>query len=232
MKYIKVDWPAPTNIKAYTTLRTGWHGRAQQEMRQPDETEQLKTLLDLPADPIWIKQTHSAIAIEALPENKYKEADATFSNQPNHICTIVTADCLPILICNKQGTQVAAIHAGWRGLAANIIENTINAINQPPNDLLVWLGPAIGPEKFEVGKDVYDAFVSKHADSSKAFIPHAEGKWLANLYALAKIRLATQGITQIYGSNYCTYTQKDWFFSYRRDQGITGRMASLIWIAI
>ncbi|TAK77506.1 MAG: peptidoglycan editing factor PgeF [Gammaproteobacteria bacterium] len=209
--FIQPEWPAPPQIKAYTSLRSGWSD------------------LSFPEEPIWVQQTHSTIVIEATPENKEKKADATFTPQANRVCVVVTADCLPVLICNQQATHVAAIHAGWRGLANGIIETTLQAIQQPAEDLLVWLGPAIGPQKFEVGQDVYEAFTLKHAESATAFVPHTEGKWLADLYELARIRLKQQGVSRIYGGNFCTYTQEDLFFSYRRDKGNTGRLASFIW---
>lgn len=240
MQYLQPDWPAPQHIKAYTTLRSGWGGRNLQrdgnlgnnECDKPfiEASQQLASLLHLPEEPIWILQTHSTIVIEATPENREQNADASFTAQPNRICAVLTADCLPVLICNKQGTHIAAIHAGWRGLSGGIIEKTIEALNQENENLLIWLGPAIGPQKFEVGKDVYDAFTSRHPESADAFIPRPDGKWLGNLYELARIRLKLMGITQIYGGDYCTYSQEDWFFSYRRDKGQTGRMASLIWI--
>lgn len=236
MNYLTPHWPAPASIKAYTTVRNSWGTcTPHHEQTSSSETDQanqhLKTLLDLPDSPIWVKQTHSAIALEALPSNQSQVADATYTNKINHVCAVLTADCLPILVCNKQGTHVAAIHAGWRGLAGGIIESTLERLNQPATELLIWLGPAIGPSKFEVGKDVYDAFMNTHAESVSAFIPYRENKWLANLYELAKIRLKLLNITQIFGGDYCTFSQSDLFFSYRRDQGKTGRMASLIWIA-
>lgn len=227
MKYIQPDWPAPHAIKAFTTLRQGWGGRHAQPI---EESNHLESLLHLPERPIWLKQTHSTRVVQALPEKDEPEADASYTTETNRICVVLTADCLPILICNTEGTQVAAIHAGWRGLAGGIIENTINVFNEPGPNLLVWLGPAIGPQQFEVGIDVYDTFTQKHAESAAAFLPHTEGKWLANLYELAKIRLKLLNVEQIYGGNFCTFSQKELFFSYRRDQGKTGRMASLIWI--
>jgi polyphenol oxidase len=241
MNYIRPEWPAPTNIKAYTTLRNGWGGRkSHHDINQGnysgsnaqyvDESKCLQSLLKLPGEPIWLTQKHSTIVIEATPENKEKLADASFTQKVNRVCVVLTADCLPILLCNKEGSQVAAIHAGWRGLAAGIIENTLQNFQSKPEDLLVWLGPAIGPEKFEVGKDVYDAVTQKNAESATAFSPYKEEKWLADLYSLARIRLKFCHILQIYGGNFCTFTQEDLFFSYRRDEGKTGRMASLIWI--
>lgn len=229
MDYIQPDWKAPANIKAYTTLRHAW-GRDKASRDDSLTRQQLSSLLDLPSDPIWLNQTHSTIALEALPENKDRIADASYSALPGQVCIVTTADCLPILICNKQGTHVAAIHAGWRGLAGGIIESTLDAMNIPANDLLIWLGPAIGPQKFEVGADVYDAFTNKHSESAAAFIPVSNGKWLANLFELATLRLKLRGVSEISGGRFCTYTQEDLFFSYRRDKGQTGRLASVIWI--
>lgn len=232
--YIEPNWPAPLAIKAYTTLRTPTTHPAygEQSLREkiPAINSRLQKLFSLPEEPIWLTQKHTVTAIEALPENKYQMADASFTDQPNRVCIVFTADCLPLLICTKQATHVAAIHAGWRGLANGIIEATLQALQQSPDELLVWLGPAIGPKKFEVGQDVYDAFIEKHAESVQAFQPLTAGKWLADIYTLAKIRLKLQGISQIYGGEYCTYTQADLFHSYRREQGKTGRMASMIWI--
>lgn len=224
MKFIQPNWPAPASVFAYTTIKEA------QLNYQPRPDQALSSLLNLPSYPIWIDQKHTNVVVEATLENKNKIADASFTAKPQTVCIVLTADCLPLLICNKQGTQVAAIHAGWRGLAQGVIEQTIHAMNQPPQDLLVWLGPAIGPNKFEVGEDVFHAFVSHHAESKLAFNPHTPGKWLANLYLLAKMKLNSLGIMQIYGGDFCTYTQDNLFYSYRRDQGKTGRMASLIWL--
>lgn len=241
MNYIKPDWPTPAHIKAYTTVKTSWGGRqpyhdinkgnyTAQHPAYVSESKSLTELLGLPDDPIWITQTHSSIAIEAKPENKENTADASYTTEPNRVCVVMTADCLPILMTNRAGNCVAAIHAGWRGLAAGIIETTLTAIKLPPEEILIWLGPAIGPTKFEVGIDVYEAFIHQHPQSEQAFLPHREGKWLANLYDLARLRLQSLGINQIYGGNFCTFSQEELFFSYRRDKGHTGRMASLIWI--
>lgn len=242
MKYITPNWPAPKNIKAYTTSRIGWGGRkpfhdvnkgnyTSQDLNYVTESNQLIQLLNLPNEPIWITQNHSTIVVQALPENKEQIADASFTDQTNQVCVVMTADCLPVLMCNRKGTTVAAIHAGWRGLSGGILEATLEAMGESANDVLVWLGPAIGPEKFEVGQDVYNSFVSTHPEAASAFKPVNPHKWLANLYELAKIRLNLQNVKHIYGGEFCTYTQKELFFSYRRDQGRTGRMASLIWIS-
>lgn len=229
MKYIQPTWPAPAKIKAYSTLQNGWYER---DPKSPEARQRLKSLLHLPNEPIWINQTHSTIVLEATLENKDCIADATFTTKPHHICAILTADCLPILLCNQQGTYVAAIHAGWRGLANGIIEKTLNTATCPEDTLMAWLGPAISQQKFEVGKDVYDAFTLLHPEAANAFIPQSGNKWLANLYELAKLRLKLNGVSQIYGGDFCTFTQEDLFLSYRRSQADTARMAHLIWIEV
>lgn len=221
MKYIKPEWPAPSHIKAFTTVRDGWISR--------EKGTSLKDTLELPDEPVWLNQKHGTNVVEAKLENTDQIADASFSTIPDHVCVTLTADCLPVLITNRKGSHVAAIHAGWRGLAAGVIEETLKTF-QLNDELLVWLGPAIGPEKFEVGEDVYQAFTADSPQSKSAFVDYKPGKWLANLYELAKIRLRAQGVNHIYGGDYCTYTQEDLFFSWRRDQDKTGRMASVIWI--
>lgn len=227
MNIIQPDWPAPANVRAVTTTRTLW---GEHNSYDPAERERLATLLQLPKPPIWLKQTHSTIALPAADECLNLEADASYTNEPGQVCLVLTADCLPLLICDRAGTHVAAIHAGWRGLAAGVIESTINALQVNPADLLVWLGPAIGPQKFEVGADVYQAFVSHDANASTCFTPGAPDKWMANLYQLATQRLNKLGVGQIYGGKYCTYTQSDLFFSWRRDKNKVARLAHLIWI--
>jgi YfiH family protein len=222
LHFLQPGWPAPAHIKAYTTFRSGWTSRQQGPA--------LDTIIHVPEDPIWLNQTHSNIVLPATPENRDQIGDASFTSTPRRVCVALTADCLPVLITNKQGTKVAAIHAGWRGLAAGIVEETIKAMNLPAEDLLVWLGPAIGPKKFEVGKDVYDAFTTQHVESMAAFVPYTEGKWLANIYELARIRLMLIGVTEVYGGDFCTYTREDLFFSFRRDKSKKGNMANLIWI--
>jgi len=229
---IQPTWPAPTWIKAYTTVRDAWgnFNIPADELLETYKEKTLRTLLPLPENLIWLTQTHSSMAVEAKPENIRSKADASFTMHSQQVCIVLTADCLPILISNKQGTCVAAIHAGWRGLANGIIEDTLAKLQQLPEELLVWLGPAIGPEQFEVGEDVFAAFTAVCADDAVAFVPKQAGKWRANLYQLARMRLQRAGIQHIYGGQYCTYSQPDLFFSYRRDKGHQGRMASLIWI--
>lgn len=224
MDYIQPNWPAPKNVRAYTTLRTANITRA-------ECSDQVKSLFSLPSEPIWLDQKHTAIVLKADKEVRHSIADATFSKEKNIVCAVLTADCLPVLLCDAEGKYVAAIHAGWRGLAQNIIEASITTYSSSPSHLMAWLGPAIGPQKFEVGRDVYDAFVQQNIDYALAFtrLPQKE-KWLANLYQIAKIKLKRLGITQIYGGGFCTYTQAALFFSYRREPTNPGRLLSLIWL--
>jgi YfiH family protein len=231
--FIQPVWPAPACIKAYTTLRDSQIGYMQRPERSPGNIDRalLKKTLMLPGEPTWINQVHSTIAVNAITSNDGVEADAVFTSETNRVCAILTADCLPLLICNRQGTRVAAIHAGWRGLANGVIEATIEALNLPPDDILVWLGPAIGPDKFEVRKDVYDAFIQKDPKAADAFDKISDTQWLANIYALARLRLQKFHITHIYGGDLCTHSDQDRFFSYRRDGKIIGSITSLIWIA-
>jgi len=185
----------------------------------------------LPSAPYWLNQTHSVDVLK-LP-SPILNGDASYTIDKNTVCVVQTADCLPLLVTNMDGTIVAAIHAGWRGLLSGVIENTIEKMSISPNELLVWLGPAISQKHFEVGFDVKNSFCEKHSEAEKAFHLISDKKWLADIYVLAKIRLNLCGISQIYGgsvsNDYCTFANELEYFSYRRD-GVTGRMASLIWI--
>jgi hypothetical protein len=182
----------------------------------------------LPAEPGWLRQVHSARVVE-LGRESNPEADAAVTRRAGEVCVVLTADCLPVLFCDRAGSVVAAAHAGWRGLANGVLEATVAAMQVPSDDILAWLGAAIGPQAFEVGDEVRQAFVAQHAEAAAAFVPHAPGKWLADIYRLARIRLNHVGVQAIYGGGRCTYTEADSFYSYRRD-GVTGRMASLVWL--
>ena len=224
---INPEWPAPSHIKALTTLRTLTPPIQHSEKGY----SQLKETLELPEAPIWVRQTHSTIALPAETKWQNHEADAIFSHKINKICLILTADCLPILLCDKKGNHVAAIHAGWRGLSKGIVTNTLKTLNLPGETLLAWLGPAISQAAFEVGDEVRDIFLSEHSHNEDAFIPSQNGRWLADLYALARKELQRYGVTSIFGGNYCTFRDQKLFFSYRREGSTTGRMASIIWIS-
>ena len=237
--WITPDWPAPKNVHAATTLRTGGVSTGAFNSLNPaghvgDDEEAvkqnraiIKTMLTLPSEPVWLNQTHSNCVAHASTADALTHADASYTNQSSTVCAVMTADCLPLLVCAQDGTQVAAIHAGWRGLQTGIISRTLAAMQT--KEVLVWLGPAIGPDCFEVGNDVYEAFSEKSNTYKSAFKMQNNGKWLADIYQIARIELAALDVTRIYGGDYCTFTDKPRFFSYRRDQK-TGRMTTLIWM--
>jgi YfiH family protein len=181
---------------------------------------------------VWVNQVHGTRVIDAAQSGCLQVADASFANIANVVCVTMTADCLPVLLCDRSGSVVAAVHAGWRGLCDGVIEAAITNMAVQPPDILAWLGPAIGPQAFEVGPEVRQQFIDKEAEAEIAFSALGN-KWLCDIYAIAQQRLRKAGVSQIYGGgineNFCTYTDKARFFSYRRDQ-ITGRMASLIWL--
>jgi polyphenol oxidase len=234
------DWPAPANVHAISSSRLGgvskgnYDGLNLAQHVQDDAKAVMQNrlcyqqLAQMPTVPLWLNQVHGIEVAELTPSSKEPiTADACITVSQHHICTVLTADCLPLLICDSEGKQVAAIHAGWRGLAAGIIERTIARFSQP-KQLLVWLGPAISQAAFEVGPEVRTAFIQQEPKAADAFLRQANGKYLADLYQLARQRLHAVGVSAIYGGDYCTYQQAELFYSYRRD-GETGRMASSIW---
>jgi polyphenol oxidase len=240
---ITPNWPAPSKIKAFTTTRTGGFSLApfdtfnlamhvgDSKADVIENREVLQRKQKLPHAPLWLEQSHSTVVVSAdLAYEAYPVADASYSFLPGRVCAVMTADCLPVLICDTQGTQVAAIHAGWRGLADGIVAATVANLKAKPKDLLVWLGPAIGPEAFEVKDDVRDAFMQGKSGKSDHFKQTAKGVYLADMYSIARHQLSKLGVDQVFGGDYCTYTDTERFFSYRRNN-TTGRMASLIWIA-
>lgn len=242
--YLKPNWNAPSSIRAITTLRINGHSlKPYDSFNLADHVgdnsthvlanrQQLLQELKLINEPKWLRQIHSNKVVCADSSLSHTEADASYTDQKNTVCVVLTADCLPILICDDQGTKVAAIHAGWKGLSINIIENTINELKINPKNLLVWLCPAIGSKAFDVGLDVYEKFTPHDSHAKEAFQNLQSDKWLANIYMLAKQRLMACGIkdANIYGGEYCTHSDSEKFFSYRRDGEKTGRMASLIWL--
>jgi hypothetical protein len=209
----------------------------------PDAVAENRHILrmDLPGEPLWLNQVHGNRVFERVASpspggDTPSAADACVTRQTGQVCVVQTADCLPVLFCDEAGSVVAAVHAGWRGLAGGVLEATVRAMGVAPGDILAWLGAAIGPDAFEVGEEVREAFVSQHALAGVAFRPVLPGtldeaprKWLADLYALARIRLAAVGVERVYGGGLCTFKDRERFFSYRREQ-VTGRMASLIWL--
>lgn len=229
--FIFPDWPSPPNIKAATTTRQAGNLALDSDpLIVQLNQKKLMQWLHLLTPPVWLKQTHGNRVVSLNQTNTSTPiADAAYSNLPQQVCAVLTADCLPILITNTKGCEVAAIHAGWRGLAAGIINRTFATFQAPAKDLLVWLGPAIGPRAFEVGDDVRQDFLKRHTDYQKAFTAY-KNRWLANIYQLAKINLNHLGVYQIFGGQFCTYSDDNLFYSYRRDKGKTGRMVTLIWI--
>jgi len=239
VEVIRPQWPAPGNVRAFTTTRNG--GFSQGLWRElnlgdscgdnPYHVKQNRELLQklLPCEPQWLKQVHGKRVVNWGEGDRFEPgADAISSNQTGQVCAVLTADCLPVLFCNKAGTRVAASHAGWRGLAAGVLEATVSAMACDPGELMAWLGPSIGPRAFEVGRDVHEVFTNADVDNAIAFSRHGD-RWLADLYKLARLALARAGIKQVFGGQYCTWSEADRFFSYRRD-GVTGRMASVIWL--
>nr|MDJ0833486.1 peptidoglycan editing factor PgeF [Gammaproteobacteria bacterium] len=190
--------------------------------------QQLVTSLELPAEPQWLEQIHSTTVID-LDRTQTRQGDAAITARPATIAAVLTADCLPVLLCNRDGSEVGAAHAGWRGLVGGVVEQSVSAMRSEPAQLMAWLGPAIGPHNFEVGSEVREAFVRQHASAEACFQVNRPGHYLADLYALARLRLELLGIRQISGGEYCTYQDQQRFFSYRRDRH-TGRQASLIYI--
>ena len=232
------DWPAPANVKSLQTTRRGGFGvvpynslnLGSHVQDNPLTVAQNRQLLSryLPSEPVWLNQVHGVEVVDAAQCECIPDADASFSHQNQVVCVTMTADCLPILLCDRKGTVVAAVHAGWRSLCDGVIEAAVKKMQAPPADLMAWLGPAIGPDAFEVGAEVRAAFIAKDAQSELAFTPRSD-KWMGNLYLIAKQRLANLGVNAVYGGEECTYSQPEKYFSFRRD-AVTGRMATLIWL--
>lgn len=239
--WIVPDWPAPTNVHALATTRHGGVSVGPYTSLNPGDhvgddpaavaANRRKLQACLPAQPVWLKQVHGSGIVDAGHVLGVPEADGSVARLPNVVCAVLTADCLPVLLSDRAGTVVAAAHAGWRGLADGVIEAAVKAMAVEAGEILAWLGPAIGPRAFEVGPEVRQIFMEHDPAAALAFIPsvHA-GKWLADIYLLARQRLGRMGVTQVFGGAYCTFSDEERFYSYRRD-GVTGRMASLVWLA-
>ncbi len=228
MPFIKPDWPAPAGVHALVTTRAGGVSLPPfDSLNLGDHVgddpaavalnrQRLRAFL--PAEPCWLKQVHGTTVAQADGLRDAVEADASVAFLPGSVCAVLTADCLPVLFCDRKGSRVAAAHAGWRGLAAGVLESSVAAMRCDPADILAWLGPAIGPQAFEVGDEVREAFV-----------PGRPGKWFADIYELARLRLMQAGVGSVHGGGFCTHADAGRFYSYRRD-GTTGRMAALVWL--
>ncbi len=239
--WIIPDWPVPGHVRAVSTSREGGVSGGQfSTFNLSDgvgDTPQavqanrkiLARLLTLPSPPIWLRQVHGNEVIEARNLDADAAADGSMTALPNIVCAVTTADCLPVLFCCQSGSCIGAAHAGWRGLAAGVLDSMIEAMALPPDRLYAWLGPAIGPQKFEVGDEVRVLFSRQDPRNESAFTFTRNSRWHADIYQLARNRLYARGLTRVFGGGCCTYTNEDHFFSYRRD-GVTGRMATLIWM--
>ncbi len=238
---LHADWPTPPHVTAFTTLR-GPAGdslapfdRFNLGLRSGDDADivagnrlMLERALDLPSPPRWLRQVHgTTVAIE--PGADEPEADAAVTRMPGVVLAILTADCLPVVFAAEDGSEVGAAHAGWRGLAAGVLEATVAAMRTPPAHLVAWLGPASGPDAYEVGDEVFAAFTGADAGCSDAFVATRSGHWLVDLYTLARRRLAAIGVTRVHGGGLSTISDPERFYSHRRDQR-TGRMATLVFI--
>lgn len=240
-KLIVPQWPLPQGVVACSSTRIGGVSIPPYDSLNlgahcgdnPEHVEENRKRLfaagNLPSQPVWLEQVHGKTVLR-LNGGPYlsKRADASWSNTPGTVCAVMTADCLPVLFCNRAGTEVAAAHAGWRGLCEGVLEETVACFADKPENIIAWLGPSIGPGAFEVGPEVRDAFMAKDPQAGRAFLPRGE-KYLADIYQLARQRLANVGVEDIYGGDRCTFSESETFFSYRRDN-TTGRMASFIWL--
>lgn len=237
--WIIPDWPAPARVSALVTTRAGGVSMApyvglnlgDHVGDDPARVARNRAILraSLPAEPVWLRQVHGIAVLDADSGVAASEADASVARQTGSVCAVLTADCLPVLFCDRDGSVVAAAHAGWRGLLGGMLEATVAAMQLPPDRIMAWLGPAIGAQAFEVGAEVRDAFVNAQAQAGAAFAARMGNKWLADIYALARLRLQRIGVDQVYGGGACTYSEAERFYSYRRE-GATGRMASLVWL--
>jgi YfiH family protein len=237
--WIEPDWPVPPTVRALVTTRAGGASRGAYASfnldprvgDDPSAVERNREVLRsaLPADPLWLHQVHGADVVAAESAPARPRADGAVARTRHGVCAVLTADCLPVLLADRAGEAVGIAHAGWRGLAAGVVEATVRAMGVPAAGLVAWLGPAIGPRAYEVGQDVHDAFVAADAGAAAAFAALGRGKYLADLYALARRRLAAAGVTTVHGGGFCTHAERERFYSYRRDR-VTGRFATLVWI--
>ncbi len=237
--WIVPDWPAPRRVRALITTRTGGASRApyasfnlaahvgDDPLAVARNRDALRHFL--PADPVWMKQVHATRIIAADPQAREEEADGAVAHAPGRVCAVLTADCLSVLLADENAAAVGIAHAGWRGLAAGVVENAVRAMQATGASLIAYLGPAIGAQVYEVGAEVRDAFAAGDPPALRAFAPRPGGRFLADLGMLARQRLARAGVSRVFGGTHCTYSDPRRFYSYRRD-GATGRMASLIWL--
>ena len=240
--WIEPDWPAPAHVRVLSTLRGGGvsegpYASLNLAAHVGDRTDAvasnrllLREAARLPAEPLWLEQVHgTAVELHAGSADTPPRADAAVAFEPGRVCAVMTADCLPVVFADRAGARVGVAHAGWRGLVGGVLEATIAALEVPPADLHAWLGPAIGPAAFEVGPEVREAYLAKVEGSASCFTSNDRGRYLADIYGLARLALGAAGVASVHGGGWCTHEDAQRFFSYRRD-GVTGRMATLAWL--
>lgn len=242
LDWIAPDWPAPAAVRAAATLRSG--GVSEDDFASlnmaahvgddpvavVENRRRVREALRLPAEPVWLNQVHGVQVVEAGVYETPPTADASVARNANQVCVVLTADCLPVLFCDREGTRVAAAHAGWRGLVGGVLGTAVEALGVPAHRLIAWLGPAIEQSAFEVGEEVREQFLARDAGNQLAFEKNARGRWQADLYELARRELGRLGVSSIHGGGFRTYADADRFFSYRRASR-TGRMATMVWLA-
>jgi YfiH family protein len=248
LEFIFPRWTAPATVRAAFTLRTGGVSAAPYDTLNvgtgigdsvesvAENRRRLRQQLQLPSEPVWLEQVHGTDVVdvglvsgERTGGSAVPRADAAISRAAGIVCAVRVADCMPVLFAARDGSAVGAAHAGWRGLAAGVLEAAIRRIDVSPSELIAWMGPTIGQEHFEVGEEVRDAFLARDGEAHSAFVSNARGRWQCDLYALARRSLMTLGVEEVFGGGWCTFAESARFFSYRRD-GRCGRMAALIWL--
>jgi polyphenol oxidase len=243
-RWLEANWPAPAGVRVLSSWRAGGVSGApyaalnlgthvgDQASAVLENRRRLHAAASLPNEPRWLNQVHGTVVadLDRHEPGRLPSADAAVTRMAGTVCAILTADCLPLVFASQSGAVVGAAHAGWRGLAAGVIEATVDALRTPADEILAWLGPAIGAANFEVGAEVRAAFCAPDSGAGRAFVLNARGRFQADLYRLARRRLETLGVTRIYGEEQCTFAQSSRYFSHRRD-GVTGRQATLIWRA-
>jgi YfiH family protein len=239
---VPVDWPATRNVRAWFSIRRGGVSRGPFESLNlathvgddgrcvAENRARLAHAIALPAEPCWLTQVHGCTLRRAadIAPGSAPRGDGSVAEAPDLVCAVLTADCVPVLLTDRSGSKVAAVHAGWRGLASGILGHAVAAMGSTPREIIAWLGPAISAGAYEVGEDVRAALVARLDGAARAFRRNERGRWQADLYALARLGLAAAGVDAIFGGGFCTYTEKNRFFSHRREAPC-GRMAALIW---
>lgn len=243
LAWVTPDWPVPASVRVCATLRGGGASEGayaslnlanhvgDHEDRVAENRRRLSAALELPSEPLWLNQVHGVSVARHTDRDASRTADASVAFERNQVCAVLTADCLPVVLADRGATRVAVAHAGWRGLAAGVLESAITALDVPASQLAAWLGPAISQPAFEVGAEVRAAFLAKSPDYGAAFAANARGRYQADLYELARLTLERAGVASVYGGGWCTFGEPERFFSYRRDGGRTGRIATVAWLA-